>query len=104
LRPQRRVERRSDHFDLRFMADISRLAIVVRTRFAPLVIGAGFVAARLVAQCPDGTPPPCRSGGAAATRLADSTSVIVLYLQNVSRDTAQEAIADALTDESTGRT
>ena len=50
------------------------------------------------AQCPDGTPPPC----ATRTHLAPApapNSVAVLYLDNLSRDTADAFLADGLTEE-----
>jgi len=48
-----------------------------------------------IAQCPDGTPPPC-----AAQRPAPApNSVAVLYFDNLSRDTADVFLADGLTDE-----
>ncbi|MGA2384619.1 MAG: hypothetical protein ABSG61_14425 [Gemmatimonadales bacterium] len=49
------------------------------------------------AQCPDGTPPPC-AGAAPATHPAPN-SVAVLYLANLSRDTADAFLADGLTEE-----
>ena len=49
----------------------------------------------LWAQCPDGTPPPC---GARAAVPAPN-SVAVLYLDNLSRDTADAFLADGLTEE-----
>lgn len=53
--------------------------------------------ARLHAQCPDGTPPPCR--GARATTAPAANSVAVLYFDNMSRDTADAFLADGLTEE-----
>ena len=51
----------------------------------------------LSAQCPDGTPPPCR---AQPTRAAPPpNSVAVLYFDNLSRDTADAYLADGLTEE-----
>ncbi len=55
----------------------------------------------LVAQCPDGAPPPCRTGRAATP--AASNTVAVLYFDNQSRDTADAYLADGLTDEITTR-
>jgi TolB-like protein len=53
---------------------------------------------RLSAQCPDGSPPPCTP--AARPAPADRTpSVTVLYLENVSPDTTDIALADGLTEE-----
>jgi TolB-like protein len=52
---------------------------------------------RLFAQCPDGSPPPCRQ----PTRAAAPTpnSVAVLFFDNLSPDTADAYLADGLTDE-----
>ncbi|MBI1967266.1 MAG: hypothetical protein HYS40_04700, partial [Gemmatimonadetes bacterium] len=52
--------------------------------------------ASLLAQCPDGSPPPCSSSRA---RPPHPHSVAMLYLDNLSRDTADAAIADGLTEE-----
>ena len=63
-------------------------------RLLPLALG---VASLARGQCPDGTPPPC---GARPARGAPAAhSVAVLYLDNPSRDTADAAIADGLTEE-----
>ena len=51
-----------------------------------------------VAQCPDGTPPPCAVRVARAAAPAPN-SVAVLYLANLSRDTADAYLADGLTEE-----
>ncbi len=52
----------------------------------------------LFAQCPDGSPPPCTRP--ARTGPADRTpSLTVLYLENVSPDTTDVALADGLTEE-----
>jgi len=50
-----------------------------------------------VAQCPDGSPPPC--GRPAHAVAPSSNSVAVLYLDNLSRDTADAFLADGLTEE-----
>lgn len=54
--------------------------------------------AALRAQCPDGSVPPCAR---AAARLAApaANSVAVLFLDNLSRDTADAFLADGLTEE-----
>ncbi len=57
-----------------------------------------LMAAPLAAQCPDGSPPPCRSQLAHASTPAPN-SVAVLYFDNLSRDTADAYLADGLTDE-----
>ena len=51
----------------------------------------------LAAQCPDGTPPPCRRARPAATPAANS--VAVLYFDNLSRDSNDTYLADGLTEE-----
>src|SRR5712691_1875863 len=50
-----------------------------------------------VAQCPDGSPLPC--GRPARTPPPPPNSVAVLYLDNLSRDTADAFLADGLTEE-----
>src|SRR5262249_25938308 len=52
--------------------------------------------AALVFQCPDGSPPPCNRARIAAPA---ATSVAVMYFDNLSRDTADTYLADAITDE-----
>ena len=60
-------------------------------------IGAGRVA---LAQCPDGTPPPCgRPTRIAAAPAAARNSIAVLYFDNLSRDTSDAYLADGLTEE-----
>ncbi len=51
---------------------------------------------RLSAQCPDGSPPPCR----APARVAPApNSVAVLYFDNLSSDSSYAYLADGLTEE-----
>jgi TolB-like protein len=50
-----------------------------------------------LAQCPDGSPPPCARPAPRAA--AAPNSVAVLYLTNLSRDTADAFLADGLTEE-----
>ena len=54
------------------------------------------LAAPLAAQCPDGSAPPC---GRVAVQAPPPNSVAVLYLDNLSRDTADAFLADGLTEE-----
>ena len=65
-------------------------------------LAVGFLAAvpayRLAAQCPDGSPPPCRTDRLAA-RVTNPNSVAVLYFDNLSRDTANAYLANGLTEE-----
>jgi len=49
------------------------------------------------AQCPDGTPPPCR--GAARTNAPPANSVAVLTFDNLSRDTGQTYLAEGLAND-----
>jgi TolB-like protein len=51
--------------------------------------------AQLEAQCPDGTPAPCRG----PARAAGANSIAVLYFDNLSRDTADAYLAQGLTEE-----
>ena len=53
---------------------------------------------RLSAQCPDGSPPPCRAAPRAPTAPAPN-SVAVLYFDNLSPDTTDAYLAGGLTDE-----
>ena len=66
-------------------------------RIALLCVCASVTSVRpSLAQCPDGTPPPC----AVQRRAAPApSSVAVLYFDNVSRDTANVFLADGLTEE-----
>lgn len=61
-----------------------------------LVLTAAWGHAAL-AQCPDGSPPPCSR--AAARPAIQPTSLAVLYFENASRDTADTYLADGLTEE-----
>jgi TolB-like protein/Tfp pilus assembly protein PilF len=64
-----------------------------------LLTGAG--SSRLAAQCPDGSPPPCRQSSRIASPAPNS--VAVLYLDNLSPDTADAFLADGLTEEIASR-
>ncbi len=64
--------------------------------FWALIVTAAFGAVQLHAQCPDGSPSPCRQPVA---RAVPARSLAVLYLQDLSRDTATTAIADGLSEE-----
>ena len=66
----------------------------------PLCLGAAVPG---YSQCPNGTPPPCRPARVAAATAPPANSVAVLYFENVARDTADNYIADGLTDEITSR-
>ena len=71
-------------------------------RHLVVIIAALALARPLLAQCPDGTPPPC---GARPLRAAmpAANSVAVLYFENVTRDSNDTYLADGLTEEITGR-
>jgi TolB-like protein/Flp pilus assembly protein TadD len=58
-----------------------------------------LVSARAAAQCPDGTPPPCRTARAATGIAAPAMSVAVLSFENRSHDTTDSFLADGLADE-----
>jgi TolB-like protein len=51
------------------------------------------------AQCPDGSPPPCRAARTTQAAAATANSVAVLYFDNLSRDTADAYLADGLSEE-----
>lgn len=72
---------------------------------AAVLLLAAFATRPALAQCPDGTPPPCRAAAAPARPGAPpaANSVAVLYFENLSRDTSDNYIADGLTDEVTSR-
>ena len=63
----------------------------------PLCLGSAVPA---VAQCPDGTPPPCAVRPYHAP-APPPNSVAVMYLDNDSRDTSDAYLADGLTEEIT---
>jgi TolB-like protein/Tfp pilus assembly protein PilF len=75
----------------------SRTKALVRTLCLCACVAVPAVPA--VAQCPDGTPPPCARPAARAAAAPAATSVAVLYFDNVSRDTSDAYIADGLTEE-----
>jgi TolB-like protein/Flp pilus assembly protein TadD len=64
---------------------------------ALLVLCAGAPPRPLLAQCPDGSPPPCTR--AAARPAIQPTSLAVLYFENASRDTSDAYLADGITEE-----
>ena len=67
-------------------------------RIAFLCVCASVASVRpAFSQCPDGTPPPCAR--AVRTAAPPPNSVAVLYLTNLSRDTADAYLADGLTEE-----
>jgi len=70
-------------------------------RALSLLVQLGVVASYngLHAQCPDGSPPPCRAQPGRAAPTPASNSVAVLYFDNLSRDTADAYLAEGLTDE-----
>jgi TolB-like protein/Tfp pilus assembly protein PilF len=65
-----------------------------------MLLGSGL-ASPLLAQCPDGSPPPCRVS--ARTAAITPNSVAVLYFENLSRDSADAHLSDGLTEEVTSR-
>lgn len=73
------------------VSDLATLSLAL------LVLCAGTPMRPLLAQCPDGSPPPC--GRAAAHPAIQPTSLAVLYFENASRDTADAYLADGITEE-----
>jgi TolB-like protein len=71
------------------------LAIRVSVSIAGAALGAIAMAAPLLAQCPDGTPPPCGARAAAPA----ARSVAVLTFENVTRDTSAQYLAEGLADQ-----
>lgn len=72
------------------------MSTLVRGTGALVLAMATLFAAPLLlrAQCPDGTPPPC-----GPPRAPPPKRVAVLYFGNLSRDPADQYLADGLTDE-----
>jgi len=73
----------------------------VRPFRAVLLVGAFGASAALpaaLAQCPDGTPPPCARAGARAAAPA-ANSVAVMLFTNVTGDTAYTYLSDGLSSE-----
>ncbi len=52
-----------------------------------------------LAQCPDGSPPPCTRPAGPARAAAPANSVAVLYFESRQADTNAAALADGLTEE-----
>ncbi len=72
-----------------------RRAAVLIGRLAFLAVAAHPV----YAQCPDGSPPPCRTPARVASATPAPNSLAVLSFDNLSRDTADAYLADGLTEE-----
>ncbi len=66
-------------------------------RTALALVCAAVPAVPALAQCPDGTPPPCRGARVAAAPTANS--VAVLYFEARSTDTSDLALADGISEE-----
>ena len=75
------------------------------TRRAPAIVTGSVLSVlsvfsvSLLAQCPDGSPPPC----AGRARRADATSIAVLSIETLSNDSGDVYLAGGLTDELTTR-
>ena len=74
---------------------VARLATVV------VLLSVGLMVRPSAAQCPDGSPPPCRAAPRATAPVPNSLAV--LYFDNLSGDTADAYLADGLTEEITDR-
>jgi len=69
-------------------------------RRAAFFFAAVLVPGRLMAQCPDGSPPPCaRPTAAAAAPTSGANSVGVMLFNNQTRDTADAYLSDGLATE-----
>ena len=64
-----------------------------------VLLSVGPSVGQSLAQCPDGSPPPCRTPAARASPSPPPNSVAVLYFDNLSPDTADAYLADGLTEE-----
>lgn len=62
-----------------------------------LAAACATLGARMHAQCPDGTPPPCRTP--TPPHIPAANTIAVLYFDNLSRDTGDVYLADGLTEE-----
>jgi TolB-like protein len=69
---------------------------MIQRLFAAALACAALVRPAL-AQCPDGTAPPCR--GAARTNAPPGNSIAVLTFDNLSRDTGQTYLAEGLAND-----
>ena len=67
---------------------------VLRAASLTLALSWAALVSPLSAQCPDGSPPPCRVPGSRG-----GTAVAVLYFDNLSPDTADAYLADGVTEE-----
>ena len=78
-----------------------RAVIALRTLLLSAWFAGPFVRPSAAQQCPDGTPAPCgpRPGAPPRAAAPPANSVAVLYLANLSRDTADAFLADGLTEE-----
>src|SRR2546422_97269 len=73
--------------------------IVRRLLVMELAWCVGPTARASLAQCPDGSPPPCAAQPTRAFTAPARNSVAVLYFDNLSPDTADAYLADGLTEE-----
>lgn len=62
-----------------------------------------LAATRAAAQCPDGSPPPCRAASAARATAPLAGSIAVFPFTNRSPDSADSYLADALPEQIVGR-
>jgi TolB-like protein/Tfp pilus assembly protein PilF len=76
---------------LQAVSDLATLSLAL------LVLCAGTPMRPLLAQCPDGSPPPCSRG--APRPAIQPTSLAVLYFENASRDTTDAYLAEGITEE-----
>src|SRR5439155_242565 len=74
---------------------------VGRIAAAVVLLSVGPTVRPSTAQCPDGSPPPCRAARTDPGRQpgVPTNSVAVLYFDNLSRDTTDAYLAEGLTEE-----
>jgi TolB-like protein/Tfp pilus assembly protein PilF len=72
-------------------------------RTIAVTLAALALARPLLAQCPDGMPPPCRGRPVRAAAAPAANSVAVLYFDNLTRDSNDAYLADGLTEDIIGR-
>jgi len=76
--------------------DEGQTSVPMSRTISLLLVAYGVGAPALLAQCPDGSPPPCAR---TAAHAPVPNSIAVLYFNNISRDSNDIYLADGLTEE-----